>query len=815
MIKETFRKIEYSDESKFIKNDGKIELREYFEGLLFLSNFNSTFDAQFALGNNTPTLTGNPVIADFDSFGLTQHADINGTVTYDKGSFVSLLNEGSISFRMAPYFDNARGEQLFTNLEPDAVLADDTDYGLKLFVDDAEIGDFSISLNIGADKVAVYNALSIALTTYANVLYDDDTNKIKLTSMIIGDKIHMEDPDSGESLLALMGGVDEYIIPNAPSLNLDFFRLIPDSGLANAIILTHDISSHLLLKMYDSTGILKVDLDLGIYSSRSFEYKELELSWNNNIGQIFLAGKLLSVFMTGFTRENVVTDLILTGAEVGDDYHKIDELIIQENYGNLKDYTPATTPLTQYDSSDPYVDIYFGDGYKENEVTGLLLNASESGMNFSVKIGTTWHYFFANTWRASDGTFDQSTEATVFTTNFEELFFNENYDVVIRAFFHTDGDETVWMDEISILTEEGASASAIVTGSIAISSTVDLQTNYIIEISTDAGTAQVDVSSAAIDVSAVTLDEIKLAIDDASVPGLAAAADDGNYHLVLMSLNTGNEAIVSVDHPDAESALDLVWDNEGSTDIGEDIEVISEFSDYSEIYRFVRAKLGAPQVPVELTDEQLDDCISSAVYHYNKWRNFSENVEMITLNGSAASGYEIPAVTGGEENVTDVILSPRYPTSYYNGRDELMSNIYIQAIYNNNSVMANAADYHISLVATKDLNMILNTEITWEFINKRLFLFPEPPAAVKVGIKYKSALSLSEISNSQSIKDFTLAEAKITLGTIRGTFGNQIPGGDGMLQLNGAELKADGKEEKAALKQSWKSSTNVYEFIIG
>ena len=812
MIKETFRRIEYSDESKFLKTEDRVELREYSDDLVFLANYNGTFDAQFASGDNTPTITGAPVIGDFDSFGLTQHAALKGSLTYGYETFKSLGAEGQISFRLSPGFDNDFGEQTFVNEDPTAVLADD-DYNFKLYLDDALVGDFTVSLLIGATKVDVYNALATEIAIHSNVVYAVD-NRIQMLSLVIGQPIEIREPDAGLSLITLMGGVEDPTIPNAPSADIDFFNIIPSTGLNNAIILTHDINSHILIKMYDNNGVLKVDEDAGVWSNTSLSYQEFELSFNSGIGQFFIGGDLQHVFITGFSRANALTDLTVQGIDATD-YHKIDEIIIRNLFGNNADYTPTTIQLTPYYSELPFVDVFFGDGFKESEVKDLMLTVSDTGTNFVVKIANTWYYYFSGAWRTSDGTYSQSTTADVFETNFASLFFNENYDLDIRIYFDSNGYNNVWVDEISIIIEEGSSSSASITGTVALTGTVDLSALNSVEIVTETGTAIVDVSSAAVDTSAVTLAEIKQAIDDANVPGLAAATDDGNGHLVLISSGTGASSFISIDHSPTDSALDLIWDDEGSMDTGEDDEVIDEDSDFSELYRFVRSKLGAPLVPVELTDEQIDDCIASAMYHHNKWRNFKESLQYHSLTGSPETGYEIPAWVGGEENITDIVFFPRYPINYYNGRDSLMRNIYVQQIFDNTGVIANATDYHISLIAQNDLDIILNSEIRYEFLNKRIFLYPSPPTSIHVGIRYKTSLILSEIVNSQSIRDFTLAEAKITLGTIRSTFGNQIPGGDGMLQLNGSELKAEGKQEKDDLKATWKTQTNVYEFIIG
>ena len=814
MVKETFRRIEYSDESKFLRTNDRVELKEYSEELVFLANYDGTLDAQFASGEKTPTTTNNPEIGDFDSFGLGgQHCDLKGSLVYGYESFTELNEEGQISFRLSPGFDNNYGEQTFVNEEPDTIAAPDN-YKFKLFLDDALVGDFSLALNVDDTKAEVFNALSTAISAYANIVYTAD-GLIKILSLVIGQKIEMKEPDTGLSLLTLMGGVQEAVIPNAPTAEIEFFKLAPsDLSHKNEISLTHTTDSHIIIKMYDSEGVLKVDEDAGIWSNVSTKYYEFELSWTNGIGQLFIGGNLKHVFITRFARSNSLTELTLSGNDAVD-YHKIDEVILRNKYGHNSDYTPAAVRLTKYYTEKPYIDVFFGNGFKEDEVKDLMLTVSDLGTNFIVKIANTWYYYFSGAWRASDGTFSQSTSADIFETNFSGLFFNENYDLDIRIFFDTDGSYNVWVDEISIIVEVGDETKATITGSVFLTSPVDLSSDNLVEITTDQATQIVDVSSAAIDNTAVTLSEIKQAIDDAHVPGLAPAADDGNGRLVLRSLESGTDSLIAIDHAPSASALDLIWDTEGSTDIGEDDDAIDEDTTFTELYRYIRSKLGAPLVPVELTDEQIDDCISSAIYNYNKWRNFKESIEFVKLKGSPSTGYDIPPIVGGEENITELVFTPRYPINYYDGRDSLMRNIYIQQIFDNTNLVANAVDYHISLVSQKDLDILLNSEIRYEFINKKIFLFPNPPTSVNVGIKYKTALTLSEITNNQQVKEFALAEAKIALGTIRSTFGNAIPGGDGMLQLNGSELKSEGLQEKQLLLEDWKKSTNVYEFIIG
>ena len=817
MIKETFRYIEYSDEKKFIKTkDGKLKLREFSEDLVFAVNFDSTFDSIYSVGSKEPESTiDSPIIANFDAFGFGQHAELNGTVIYDEESFRHLENEGSIKFWLKSDFNNAVGEQSFSYAEPQQSVPSVQNYGITLYNGNLDPKEFTISLEPTDDGLAIYNKLAVELTGQGFNAFQTN-GKIRITSTTYGNEILIASPitDGINDLIELMGGVEEAFVPNAPSNDVEFLKLSPKTSNENAIILTHGDDSNIYLQMYDYAGNLIVEEDLGMWSNVPNKYYAFELNWNEQTGSLFIDGKLNKIFMSNVERKDVRTFLFLHGATP--DFHHMDELQLYDKIQHIKNYELETSPLTPYDTENPYVDIHYGQGFKENEIKDVIVDGTE-GLHFAVKIGVTWYYYFNSSWRAGDGSFQQSTDLDIFEAKFTELFFNPNYDLIIRTYFDSDGWTSVSFDEISIIREIGDEAAAIVTAEVRITGPLDLSEDSMIEISTDQGTVEVDLSSAALDTSAVTFEEIKQAIRDANVPGLATVTDDGSGRLVLIGSATGSEGYISVDDAVDASALDIVWGGETS-DTGEDNEFTAggTFVDYSELFRWVRSMLGAPLVPVELTDEQLEDNLTEAVYQYNKWRNYQENIVYAQLAGNPKNGWEIPAVIGGADNIIEIIMEPRYPTTYYTGRDDLYSNIFVQEMFKGQKDMiGTAADYHIALSTSRDLNIILNTEVRWEVINKRIFITPIPTSAVRVAIKYKAALTLDEIVTSQSIRQLLLALSKITLGNIRSTFGNQVPGGDGMLQLNGSELKSEGMQEVQAIKDGWKREVQMEAFIIG
>jgi len=668
--------------------------------------------------------------------------------------------------------------------------------------------------------------------------------------------------------------------------------------------------------MYDSVGTLKVNLTTEKWNNFYNTWYNFELSFNNSIGLFLIDGEVFSFFQTSFTRGQSNNYLIFSAEEINN--YRLDEVIIYKEILHTSSFDLPEFPLSFYPTDNPYADIYFGTGFLEDEVSDIKINASLN-TSYCVKLGTNWYYFFSGAWRISDGTFSQSSSLEDFEVEFANLVFDENKEIIIRAFLESDGIVNSWIDEIEIVLIQ-AKKPASITGSVEIETCVDLSSDYNVVISTDQGSKEIDLSLfasqspastnfgsndlssgydwdttnesftlidntgsniVAINISTtnmtevlsalnaalpsnyeaitdinetssyvsinstintvnfelidsgnllttlgisedtylwikntdcVTIDEIVTAINNASVPGLNTVSYNDKYQLILKSTTTGADAFVSIDAGNIDSALSIVWGLEDS-DTGEEAstETVSGI-DYSETFRWVRSMLGAPIVPVELTDEQINDCLGNAVYQFNKWRNFEEDLIYVDLEGDFKTGYKIPSQIGNPDNIIELIFHPDYTFSFYGGKSEdLMTNIYIQQLFQNYghngfNFGGNMTDWYLTLSFAKDVEIIMGTTIKWDIHNERLFIFPEPEH-MTVGIRYRSPLTPQEINNSVSLKNLVLAEAKILLGNIRLTFGGTIPGGSENIQLNGSELVAQGQQEKEKIIEGFKVST--------
>jgi hypothetical protein len=294
---------------------------------------------------------------------------------------------------------------------------------------------------------------------------------------------------------------------------------------------------------------------------------------------------------------------------------------------------------------------------------------------------------------------------------------------------------------------------------------------------------------------------------------LRPATINSSGYLVLQTISTGSTAIVSVTASSSNDAIDLIFGSQ-TTDSGEDENIITV--DYTELFSWVRSMLGAPIAPVELTDEQLTNCVFNAIYNFNRWRNFKEDLVYEDLvTGSDGNGYIIPPEVGGQDNIIEIIIKPPEYVTYGDEFDFAFSNFFQNIFGSKGSGESSLADYYITLSTVKDVNLILGNVIRWEILNKKLFIYPDPGAGARIAIRFRSALTLDEITNNYFIRNFVLAEAKIILGTIRATFGGTIPGGGEMITIRGESLIAEGKEEKAALIEDMKSASPPLGFEFG
>lgn len=809
MVNETFRSIQYSDETLFVHTNNRIELKEYNDDIVLYSPFDANLNAKYCIGNAVAVTTGTPTLMNFGQF--SQCVDLTGSITYDATNFATLADQGSIKFWLKATFNNAFGYQDFVATTISAFAAGT--YKFTLTVGNNLPIVISVPL-VGTESMTnIYSTVASNLTgSHAHGVFVN-LNQVRIQADNLADTILIAAPPSGLNLVTLLGGVSSAVIANAP---LNDTTLFSSKGATNnnRIDLIHKATtSNIVLQMYDSSGVLKVNSVLGVWNNSYLSFYSFELSFNETMVQLFIGGKLLGMAITGFARQ-VQSDATFELNWNGVDEYKFDELIIYNVYKHISNYTVETTALTQYTTTTPYIDVLFGDGFVEGTISGMSVEGSNT-CNYVVQIGNQWYYYINGSWRYSDGSFAQSISGALIETKFPELFFDETLDLTIRVYFESDGSTPCYIDDITIQVVQDDNKTAVITGTVSVNSPVDLSIDNRVMIKTDQGGAEVILTSACINPAAVTMNELKAAINNAHIPGLNLVKDDSKGHLVLESTNTGSNAYISIDNGSTADALPLIWGYD-TIDTGKDSTIPP--LDYSPIYDYIRSRLGAPIVPVELTDQQLENLLAETATEYNRWRNYREQLLYLTLAGNSRDGYDIPAIIGDSSNIIDIIVKPHMPFGYYSADTDMASNLYMQYLfqkYGRPGQVGFLSDYWLALSTEKDMNLILGTEVRWNITNRKIFMTPAPKASLQVGIQYRAALTVNELLSDNLVRRYMLALAKILLGNIRGTFGGAIPGGTENIQLNSAELIAQGKEELAEAKQEMHQQTEMPTMLIG
>jgi len=213
----------------------------------------------------------------------------------------------------------------------------------------------------------------------------------------------------------------------------------------------------------------------------------------------------------------------------------------------------------------------------------------------------------------------------------------------------------------------------------------------------------------------------------------------------------------------------------------------------SALREYMLRQMGAPTIQIELTEEQLDDCINKAI------RRFSEYAYDGTIDGTLLVELDRNKLTYKlPDNViaiTHLLASSAYntfisiPQGYslqinpltLNYIDDI-SNIDIQTMTERMSRMSN-------------LRNIFDVQVNFNFnYNKKELQFFEYPtsnvAVLEISMDYEPD-EVDNIYNEEWVKRRAIGEAFVLWGTVTGKFSSNLLNGT---QINYSDIKQEGKD---------------------
>ena len=238
-----------------------------------------------------------------------------------------------------------------------------------------------------------------------------------------------------------------------------------------------------------------------------------------------------------------------------------------------------------------------------------------------------------------------------------------------------------------------------------------------------------------------------------------------------------------------------------------------------EFKNWIQRKLGYPLVTIEITDDQLDDCINDAIEEFTKWCPQEQQYYAADLSEyDSVSGIQLPS------NVAGIFSFDDDGTARSDG---------INTLFTAENTLWNASggtwpfaggggswiDYHIAMDNIKLTKYMTGKGYQFEYnsTTQYMTLYPDPVALSATTDSYivlgTYVIRPEDQQYGESwVKRMGLAEAKITIGNIRSKFeGVQLLGGG---TIN-TDIKQEGLAEKEALLQEIKDEYPAFGFWVG
>ena len=214
-----------------------------------------------------------------------------------------------------------------------------------------------------------------------------------------------------------------------------------------------------------------------------------------------------------------------------------------------------------------------------------------------------------------------------------------------------------------------------------------------------------------------------------------------------------------------------------------------------EIAQWIKRKLGAPSVSVELTDEQLVDCIDKAIRWFEARAGGIVKEASLTL----VEGQNEYSVNNDVLDVIDVYF-PGYRLFDYLP--------YAAAGFPLKFITTEFAGIVATQVRFESLKKIMGLEHAWEFLqaSRKLRLYPTVGSGAngyQVIYKYLAKVSdLDELdaSDLEPLMEYALAEAKEVLVAVRGKYRTvALPAGE--TELDADRLADEARTAKERLEE--------------
>lgn len=732
MIENWIYKTESNPETFWYENRA-ISLREYTKNLvLYWSGENEK--CEYAIFDKTPKFEKEPSICSDGKFG--SFSRISSPITFKKENFESISNNFHVSFWLSA--NNINGNYAVTLTKKDDFPEElDGDFSFGIQARDEIQKQVRFSLNNGN-----FDSLKQALLfeidpSYKVEITDTTDNSITLKAVNKGEKVNLINGFDGTDVLSLfdINVSDTGVVPT------EDITLLSLKGRKSEFNIKHLTTRHLQFN-YSQSDVLKTTYIE--WNNNGSDFDHIEVDIDSSVMYIFLNGNLeKAVLISPIKREAEKATLTLNGND--ENVYSFEELIVKNVLVNKESFTSPTSQLTKYDTNRPFIDFHFsGKNIFNNSLNELVFTGS-SNISLVLNYDGLFYYYNNGAWRASDGSFAQSSDPYTFADYISEFLFTGKDEIFIRAYFESDGDTDANIQELYFKVSDesvfgnSAQTAAILVGlpefedyipeeeeeddSSSDNNDSDNQDNE--EESGDIDStddSEKDESDVDVDVDGEeeSNDENDDVEDDEKVvppkidlagKDLIITTDQGTTEMtfeedmwvgqVIEFIKSQYPNGISTVYQDNAGHIVLVSETKGDqafiTVSGEAAPILFGLvlsaqgtdqikntieQNYDEFIEKVKTYSSGDLIPIEINDDEIRLFLQEAINLYKKYRSDDISTYKIQLVGSPEEGYEIPPVIENHHDIVDILFRPLFPISFYNGFDNDADDVISMSLVN-------------------------------------------------------------------------------------------------------------------------------------
>lgn len=207
---------------------------------------------------------------------------------------------------------------------------------------------------------------------------------------------------------------------------------------------------------------------------------------------------------------------------------------------------------------------------------------------------------------------------------------------------------------------------------------------------------------------------------------------------------------------------------------------------------YIKRKLGYPTVRVELTSEQIQDCIDYSIKEFSSFALDGELQEVAIITVDGTGSYDLPHFITSIKDVRSISNYSNYGSNYVPDRwSELYNNMFSNSAIGITAIVTISSELSIfQKYMTREVNYSFNA------YKAKLRLFENYSGNLLVNYTYEYIPDkVDKIFNHQWVKDMSVAQARMEQSTITGKYNTPLIGGstinyDNMRSLAESEIES-------------------------